>query len=104
MADLKLIHALEEDGLSRREAEVIANALDYGHTQRNSPWMVACGLLLVVVVVGGFGLSAAELSAIDSRHHALDQNLTALERKVDSNAERLTRIETLIMERLPAPE
>ncbi len=97
VSDTTLIHALEEKGLSRTTAETIADAVKRGRTPRNDPWMLAYAALLTTLLAGSIGWSAAEFNAIDNRFNALDV-------KISEHGERLARIETLIMERLPAPK
>ena len=89
MADAAFIRTLEESGLTRPAAEAIAEAIDRRRSPRDDPWMLAYAALLTALLVGGFGWTAAQFNALDS--------------KIDTHSERLARIETLLSERLPAP-
>ena len=111
VSDTTLIHALEEKGLSRATAETIADAVKRGRTPHNDPWMLAYAALLTTLLAGSIGWSAAQFNAIDNRFNAidnkfsaLDDKINALDDKISEHGERLARIETLLMERLPAPK
>ncbi len=103
MADAAFIRTLEESGLTRSAAEAIAEAVDRRRSPRDDPWMLAYAALLTALLVGGFGWTAAEFSAIDGKIDALDGKIDALDNKIAVHGERLARIETLLSERLPAP-
>ncbi len=96
MADTAFVRTLEDGGLTRPAAEAIAEALDRRRRPRDDPWMLAYAALLTALLVGGFGWTAAQFDAVESKIDALDS-------KIDAHGERLTRIETLLSERLPAP-
>ena len=90
MVDASLVRTLEEGGLTRPAAEALAEALARRRSPRDDPWMLAYAALLTALLVGGFGWTATQFSAVDS--------------KLDEHSERLARIETLLVERLPAPQ
>ncbi len=97
MANAALIRTLEENDLSRSAAEAIAEAIDRRRSPRDDPWMLAYAVLLTALLADGFGWTAAQFNAVDSQFNALDS-------KIDAHGERLARIETLLSERLPAPQ
>ena len=97
MVDASLVRTLEEGGLTRPAAEALAEALARRRSPRDDPWMLAYAALLTALLVGGFGWTATQFSAIDSKFEAVDS-------KLDEHSDRLTRIETLLIERLPAPQ
>ncbi|MCY3872695.1 MAG: hypothetical protein OXF88_00200 [Rhodobacteraceae bacterium] len=114
MADTAFIRTLEESGLTRPAAEAIAEALERRRRPRDDPWMLAYAALLTALLVGGFGWTAVQFNAIDGKFNAIDgkfdalgskidSKIDALDSKIDAHSERLTRIETLLSERLPAP-
>ena len=103
MADTAFIRTLEEGGLTRPAAEAIAEALERRRSPRDDPWMLAYAALLTALLVGGFGWTAAQFNALDSKFDAIDGKFIALDSKIDAHSERLARIETLLSERLPAP-
>ncbi len=112
MADTAFIRTLEESGLTRPAAEAIAEALERRRSPRDDPWMLAYAALLTALLVGGFGWTTAQFNAFESKtaaqFNALESKTTAqfnaLESKIDAHSERLARIETLLSERLPAPQ
>ena len=104
MADTSFIRTLEEGGLTRPAAEAIAEALERRRSPRDDPWMLAYAALLTALLVGGFGWTAAQFTAIDGKFSALDGKFSALDSKIDAHSERLARIETLLSERLPASQ
>ena len=82
MAVATFIRTLEESGLTRSAAEAIAEAVDRRRGPRDDPWMLAYAVLLTVLLVGGFGWTAAQFNALDS--------------KIDVHGEWLVRIETVL--------
>ena len=130
MADAGLIRSLEDGGLSRKAAETLVAAIERQDRQSPNPWMLDYAALTTAVLVGGFAWTATQLNSIDASIIALDakfanridaldakfaSGIDALDAKfatkIDSSAERLTRmetrltrIETLIEERLPPPQ
>ena len=104
MANAAFIRTLEESGLSRSAAEAIAKAIDRRRSPRDDPWMLAYAALLTTLLVGGFGWTATQFNAIDSRFDAVSSRFDALDSKIDARSERLARIETLLSERLPTPQ
>lgn len=90
MADASLFRTLEEGGLTRPATEAIAEALARRRSPRDDPWMLAYAALLTALLVGGFGWTATQFNAVDS--------------KLDEHSERLAWIENLLIERLPAPQ
>ena len=90
MADASLFRTLEEGGLTRPATEAIAEALAKRRSPRDDPWMLAYAALLTALLVGGFGWTATQFNAVDS--------------KLDEHSERLAWIENLLIERLPAPQ
>lgn len=102
--DASLIRTLEEGGLTRPAAE----ALTRRRSPRDDLWMLAYAALPTALLVGGFGWTAAQFSAIDGKFETLenkfDRKFEAVDSKLDEHSERLTRIETLLIERLPAPQ
>ncbi|MCY3872696.1 MAG: hypothetical protein OXF88_00205 [Rhodobacteraceae bacterium] len=101
MADTAFIRTLEESGLTRPAAEAIAEAFERRRRPRDDPWMLAYAALLTALLVGGFGWTAAQFNALDRK---IDSKIDALDSKIDVHSERLTRIETLLSERLPASQ
>ena len=129
MANARFIRTLEESGLTRPAAEAIAEAVER-RRPRDDPWMLAYAAMLTALLVGGFGWTAAQFNAIDSKFNAIDSKFNAIDSrfnaidsrfnaidgkidaidgkidaidgKIDANSERLARIETLLSERLPA--
>ncbi len=72
--------------------------------------MLAYAALLTTLLVGGFAWTTAQISALDAQIGTLDTKtaslISALDAKIGTldtkiDAERLARLEVLIMERLP---
>ena len=101
MADTAFIRTLEESGLTRPAAEAIAEALERRRSPRDDRWMLAYAALLTALLVGGFGWTTAQFNAFEIKTTA---QFNFLESKMDAHSERLARIETLLSERLPAPQ
>ena len=111
MANAAFIRTHEENGLSRSAAEAIAEAIDRRRSPRDDPRMLAYAALLTTLLVGGFGWTAAQFNAVDNQFNAvsgqfnaLNSKIGTLDSKIDAHSERLARIETLLSERLPAPQ
>ena len=104
MANAAFIRTLEESGLSRLAPEAIAEAIDRRRSPRDDPWMLDYAALLTTLLVGGFGWTAVLFNAVDNQFNAVSSQFDALDRKIDAHSERLARIETMLPERLPAPQ
>ena len=116
MADIGLTRSLQEGGLSRKAAEDLVAALERRSRRRDAdPWMLAYAALLTTLLVGGFAWTSSQINALDTKIGALDMKtgtldsktasqLSALDAKIDANAERLARLEVLLTERLPSQQ
>lgn len=88
----ELHDALVKAGIDRQAAHELMRRVE----RRSGPSAMS---ILVGAVIGGFGLLAIGIGWVKSDIEALDARVSAMETSV---SERLTRIETILEERLPA--
>ncbi len=87
--------ALVKAGVDEDAATAMAERLE----RRTGPSAMS---ILIAATLAGFGLLAIGIGWVKSDIGELRLRIDAVNERVGANAERLTRIETLLEERLPA--
>ena len=105
-------HDLEAAGIDQQHAAAMARAIVQAIPRRNDPSSVGIlatatglGFMLITVVFGWFMVEASQQraglrTAIEANRDRIDAAETRLSREIAGMSDRLTRIETLLEERL----
>ena len=106
-------HDLEAAGIDRQHAAAVARAIVQAIPRRDGPssigilaTLTGLGFMLITVVFGWFMIEASQQraglrTAIEANRDRIDAAETRLSGEIASMSDRLTRIETLLEERLP---
>ncbi len=89
--------SLQESGFTREQSRALAEAFPHRRSTTLDLWMLAFAGLLVAAI----GWVVVELGNTRDSIHNLE---TRMEVRLDTMEQSLTRIETILQERLPSPQ
>ena len=87
--------SLQESGFTREQSRALAKAFPRRRTTTSDPWMLAFAGVLVAAI----GWNVVELG---NTRDSIDSLEARMEARLDSMEQSLTRIETILQERLPS--
>ena len=89
--------SLQESGFTREQSRALTEAFPRRRSTGSDPWMLAFAGVLVAAI----GWVVVELG---NTRNSIDTLETRMEARLDSMEQSLTRIETILQERLPPPQ